>query len=57
MFLMAFAESLFFRSMDSSRVLVLRDGEIAEFDTPENLLQKKTSIFFSMAVEAGLAKV
>ena len=54
---MAFAESLFFRSMDSSRVRVLRDGEIAEFDTPENLLQKKTSIFFSMAVEAGLAKV
>ncbi|PWN48566.1 putative YCF1 [Violaceomyces palustris] len=43
--------------IDSTRVLVLKDGTVAEFDTPESLLADKTSIFFSMAVEAGLAKV
>lgn len=43
--------------LDSDRVLVLKDGEIAELDSPEILLKNKQSIFFSMAVEAGLAKV
>ncbi|EPQ30424.1 uncharacterized protein PFL1_01950 [Pseudozyma flocculosa PF-1] len=43
--------------IDSTRVLVLKDGTVAEFDTPQNLLDNKQSIFFSMAVEAGLAKV
>ncbi|PWN90969.1 hypothetical protein FA10DRAFT_230362 [Acaromyces ingoldii] len=43
--------------LDSTRVLVLKDGEVAEFDKPDVLLEKKTSIFFSMALEAGLAKV
>ncbi|PWZ02347.1 putative YCF1-vacuolar ABC transporter [Testicularia cyperi] len=43
--------------IDSTRVLVLKDGTIAEFDTPQNLLDNKQSIFFSMALEAGLAKL
>lgn len=29
-------------------------GEIAEFDTPEALLKKRDSIFFSLASQAGL---
>lgn len=43
--------------LDSDRVLVLKDGTIAELDPPQTLLENKKSIFFSMAVEAGLAKV
>ncbi|CBQ72946.1 probable YCF1-Vacuolar ABC transporter responsible for vacuolar sequestration of glutathione-S-conjugates [Sporisorium reilianum SRZ2] len=43
--------------IDSTRVLVLKDGAVAEFDTPDKLLADKQSIFFSMALEAGLAKL
>uniref|UniRef100_V5E5X8 Multidrug resistance-associated ABC transporter n=1 Tax=Kalmanozyma brasiliensis (strain GHG001) TaxID=1365824 RepID=V5E5X8_KALBG len=43
--------------IDSTRVLVLKDGAVAEFDSPEKLLEDKQSIFFSMALEAGLAKL
>ncbi|KAN0064818.1 hypothetical protein ACQY0O_001875 [Thecaphora frezii] len=42
--------------IDSTRVLVLKEGTIAEFDTPQNLLDNKESIFYSMALEAGLVK-
>jgi ABC-type multidrug transport system fused ATPase/permease subunit len=31
--------------MDSSKILVMRDGLAAEFDTPENLLKDETSLF------------
>ncbi|XP_060528661.1 multidrug resistance-associated protein 1-like [Cylas formicarius] len=41
--------------MDSDRVLVLDKGRIAEFDSPEKLLENKTSIFFGMCKDAGLA--
>ncbi|NWU77023.1 MRP3 protein, partial [Onychorhynchus coronatus] len=40
--------------MDYTRVLVLENGTIAEFDTPANLIAAK-GIFYSMAKDAGLA--
>ncbi|KAK2820903.1 hypothetical protein Q5P01_023862 [Channa striata] len=41
--------------MDYTRVLVLDKGQIAEFDTPTNLIAKK-GIFYGMAKDAGLAQ-
>lgn len=40
--------------MDSTRVIVLDKGLIKEFETPENLLKDKNSIFYGMAKDAGL---
>ncbi|KAJ9591217.1 hypothetical protein L9F63_002223, partial [Diploptera punctata] len=40
--------------MDSNRVIVLDRGLLAEFDTPEALLQNKSSIFHGMAKDAGI---
>ncbi|NXG12463.1 MRP3 protein, partial [Sakesphorus luctuosus] len=40
--------------MDYTRVLVLDNGTIAEFDTPANLIAAK-GIFYGMAKDAGLA--
>merc|ERR1719391_1040359 len=40
--------------MDSTRVVVMDKGSIKEFDTPARLLKDKTSIFYSLANEAGL---
>ncbi|XP_066146983.1 ATP-binding cassette sub-family C member 10 [Euwallacea fornicatus] len=34
--------------LDSDRVLVIRDGEIQEFDTPENLLNDNNGYFYQM---------
>ncbi|XP_077978183.1 ATP-binding cassette sub-family C member 9-like [Glandiceps talaboti] len=34
--------------MDSDMVLVLSDGRVAEYDTPQNLLSKKDSMFSSL---------
>ncbi|EDK42487.1 hypothetical protein LELG_00665 [Lodderomyces elongisporus NRRL YB-4239] len=39
--------------MDSDKILVLDKGEVAEFDTPQNLLKNKQSIFYSLASEGG----
>ncbi|GJJ73138.1 hypothetical protein EMPS_05496 [Entomortierella parvispora] len=41
--------------MDSDKILVLDHGRVAEFDTPETLLQNKDSIFFSLASKSGNA--
>ena len=41
--------------MDSHKVVVMDDGHVREFDTPDNLLQTQDSVFLSMAREAGLA--
>lgn len=40
--------------MDSNRVLVLDAGNIAEFDTPKSLLSNRSSIFSSLAKDAGI---
>lgn len=40
--------------MDSSRIMVLDAGKIKEFDTPENLMSDKKTIFYGMAKDAGL---
>ncbi|KAG8218162.1 P-loop containing nucleoside triphosphate hydrolase protein [Butyriboletus roseoflavus] len=42
--------------MDSTRVLVLDQGRVAEFDAPEALLRDKLSRFYSMALEAELVQ-
>lgn len=43
--------------MDNNRVMVLDQGRIAEFDTPDNLLADRQSIFYGMAKNAGLVSM
>ncbi|KAL7409542.1 hypothetical protein BDY24DRAFT_345184, partial [Mrakia frigida] len=40
--------------LHSTRVLVMDSGKVAEYDTPEALLSRKNSIFYSLASQAGL---
>jgi ATP-binding cassette, subfamily C (CFTR/MRP), member 1 len=40
--------------MDSDRIIVLDQGMIVEFDTPQVLLSNKNSIFYGMAKNSGL---
>lgn len=40
--------------LDSNRVIVLDRGNVVEYDAPEALLQKKSSVFYGMAKDAGL---
>ncbi|KNE60280.1 hypothetical protein, variant [Allomyces macrogynus ATCC 38327] len=42
--------------LDYDKVCVLDHGEVAEFDTPEALLSKADSIFYSLAKESGLVQ-
>jgi ATP-binding cassette subfamily C (CFTR/MRP) protein 1 len=42
--------------LDSDRILVLEKGQVAEFDTPENLLKKKDSLFYSLAEQGGFVE-
>lgn len=39
---------------DSDKVIVLENGEISEFASPNELLQNKGSVFYSMAKDSGL---
>lgn len=40
--------------LDSDKILVLDQGLVAQYDTPQNLLNTTNSLFFNMAKEAGL---
>ncbi|XP_054155693.1 multidrug resistance-associated protein 1-like [Oppia nitens] len=40
--------------LDYDRVLVLSDGRVAEFDSPDKLLDDRTTIFYSLAKDAGV---
>ncbi|EJU05282.1 hypothetical protein DACRYDRAFT_74445 [Dacryopinax primogenitus] len=40
--------------MDSTRILVMKEGRVAEFAAPEELLQNKDSLFYGLAKEAGI---
>lgn len=39
--------------LDSDRIVVLQQGKVAEFDTPEELI-KKRGLFYELVREAGL---
>ena len=40
--------------LDNDKVLVLKDGEIEEFDSPQKLLENSRGTFYSMAKDAGI---
>lgn len=42
--------------MDSDRIIVLEHGEVAEFDTPQNLLKNKDSLFYSLSKQGGFVE-
>lgn len=39
--------------LDSDRIIVLEQGEVAEFDTPQNLLQNKDSLYYALYKQGG----
>lgn len=40
--------------IDYDRLVVLDKGELAEFDTPYNLIQKEGGIFRTMCLKSGM---
>lgn len=43
--------------IDSDRVLVMDTGRVAEFDTPHNLLNRRSGIFKEMVLTLGTQEV
>ena len=41
--------------MDYDKILVMSAGQVAQYDTPQNLLKDQSGIFYSMAKDANLA--
>ncbi|CAI8509524.1 unnamed protein product [Hanseniaspora opuntiae] len=42
--------------LDNDKIIVLEGGELREFDTPENLINDQTSIFYSLCQKGGYLK-
>jgi ABC-type multidrug transport system fused ATPase/permease subunit len=42
--------------MDSDKILVLEKGRVEEFESPQTLLQRPESLFYSLAEQAGEIK-
>lgn len=40
--------------IDSDRIIVLEQGRVKEFDSPENLMKTRDSLFYSLCKEGGL---
>ena len=40
--------------INADKILVLENGEIAEFDTPKNLLENKNSLFYELYSKSNL---
>ena len=40
--------------MDNNKILVLDKGQVAEYDTPSNLLANPEGLFYGMAFSAGI---
>lgn len=40
--------------MESDRIMVFDQGKVIEFDTPQALLARTDSTFYSLAVDAGI---
>jgi ATP-binding cassette subfamily C (CFTR/MRP) protein 1 len=40
--------------IDYDRILVLKDGELTEFDTPQNLLENKNSLFYKLYKKSAI---
>ena len=43
-------------SLPLSRILVLHEGSVAEFDSPDRLLKDTSSTFYQLAVQTRIVK-